>query len=84
MHNKSCFIAPFGRQRVNGTQTLQKSPRQHIYPTFWSFWSKQSWKMSLLARSKVLGLFVNPMTVDAKYSRHNTGTLRQPIEMHLF
>ena len=40
--------------------------------------------MSLLARSKVLGLFVNPMTVDAKYSRHNTGTLRQPIEMHLF
>ena len=40
--------------------------------------------MSLLAISKILGLFVNPLTVDGKYSRHNTGTLLRPTEMHLF
>ena len=39
--------------------------------------------MSLLIRSKILGLFVNPLTADAKYSRHITGNLLQPIQMNL-
>ena len=39
--------------------------------------------MSLLVRSEILGLFVNPLIVDAKHSRQHTGTLPQGIEMHL-
>ena len=39
--------------------------------------------MSLLVRYEILGLFVNPLTADAKYSHHITGSSLQPIEMDL-
>ena len=39
--------------------------------------------MSISVRSEILGLFVNTLTADAKYSRYNTGNLPRPIEMHL-
>ena len=39
--------------------------------------------MSLLVRFKILGLFVNPLTVDTKCSRHDSDTLPQPCQMHL-
>ena len=48
-----------------------------------SFWDKVSWKTSLLVRSEILGLFVNTLTVDYKYSLHNKGNLRQTVQMHL-
>ena len=38
--------------------------------------------MSLLVRSEILGLFINPL-IDAKYFRHITGTLLEPIQMYL-
>ena len=40
--------------------------------------------MSLLVISKILGLFVNTLTVDDKYSLRNSENLRQPITMQLF
>ena len=40
--------------------------------------------MSLLVRYEILRLFVNPLTPDAKYSRHITLNLLQPIQMVLF
>ena len=40
--------------------------------------------MSLLVRSEIPGLLVKPLTADVSYSRHNTGNLPQPIQMHLF
>ena len=39
--------------------------------------------MSLLVKSEILGLFVNPLTADAKYSIHKTRKLPQPNQMHL-
>ena len=37
IHSRSCFRTLFGSQRVNGSQTLQKSAREDFYPTFSSF-----------------------------------------------
>ena len=42
----------------------------------------RAWNISIV-RSKISGLLVNPLTVDAKYSRHNTGNWRQPIQIYL-
>ena len=39
--------------------------------------------MSLLVRSKILGLYINPLSADARKSRHYTENLPQPIQMHL-
>ena len=40
--------------------------------------------MSLLVIRKILGLFVNRLTADDKYSRLNIENLIQPIQIHLF
>ena len=42
-----------------------------------------SLKASLLVRSEALGLFVNILTVDDMYSRHNKENVWQPIQMQL-
>ena len=40
--------------------------------------------MSLLVRSEILGLFVNILTADYKYSRYYSESFTQPIQMQLF
>ena len=40
--------------------------------------------MSLLVRSEILGLFVNILTADYKYSRYYSENFTQPIQMQLF
>ena len=42
-----------------------------------------SLKMSLLIISEILGLFVNIMTIDDKYSFHNSEDLWQSIQQQL-
>ena len=42
-----------------------------------------SWKKSLLLICKILGLFVNTMTADDKYSILDRNNLTQPIHMQL-
>ena len=37
--------------------------------------------MSLFVKSEILGLFVNTLTADDKYSLHNSENLTQPIQM---
>ena len=39
--------------------------------------------MSLLVRFEILGLFVNTLTDDEKYSHHNRQNFWQPIEVQL-
>ena len=39
--------------------------------------------MLLLDRSETLGLFLNTLTADDKYSRHNIGNSLQETEMQL-
>ena len=47
-------------------------------------WDKLSWKKSVLIRSKILGLFVNTLTVEYKYSRRNMQTFAQQDGTPLF
>ena len=69
MHKRSCFQEPFGSQ----PQKLLKSAEKHFYPTFSSF----------LVRSKILGLLVNTLTADYKYSRSNRENLPLPNQVQL-
>ena len=39
--------------------------------------------MLSLVLSEIQRLFLDPLTADAKYSRHNAGDLLQPIQTHL-
>ena len=49
---------------------------------FLSLWRKLSWKRSLLVTSEMLGLFVNTLTPNDKYSLRNSENLRrQPIQI---
>ena len=40
MHSRSCLKTPFGNQRVNKLQTLQKSTREHFYPILSKLWHR--------------------------------------------
>ena len=55
-------------QHVKASETLLKSARQYICHFFWSLWKKISPKNSFLAVFEILGLFVNIVTRDDKYS----------------
>ena len=57
--------------------------RKHFYFFVSSFWDELSCKISLLVRSVMLGLFLNTMTVNDKYSHHSRDNLAQPIQMQL-
>ena len=46
-------------------------------------WDKLSWKKSSLVRSKILGLFVNTLTAEYRYSRRNMHTLTQQVQTPL-
>ena len=81
MSKKSHFIRPYDKQHVKRSQTY-KSRQQHLYND-WSIWRQLSWKKSVLAISKLLGLFVNTLTADDKYSLLNRENLTQPIRTQL-
>ena len=59
----------FGRQQVNGYQTLLRSARTQIHITLPLILDKGNRKRMVLVRSEVLGQFVNTLTADYKYSR---------------
>ena len=57
--------------------------RQHFYYIFSSLWEKLSCKMSLFVICELLGLFVNTLTANDKYSLRDSQNLPQLIQMHL-
>ena len=57
---------------------MLKSGPQHFYLIV-SFLYKLILKTSLLVRTEILGLFVNRLTGDDKYSRHNKVNFLQTI-----
>lgn len=57
MCKRSCFRTPFGSQRINMSQKLLKSARNHFDPFDWSIRDEMSWNMSLLLRSEMLHFF---------------------------
>ena len=64
-------------------RTLTKYARQHFYHIFSSLCRKLSCKMSLLVMCKILGVCVNTLTTDDKYSLCNSDNLPQPIQRQL-
>ena len=83
MPEKPYFRTALGNQPVNGYQTLLKSVRHYYYPVFPWIWDKLSWKKSPLVRSKILGLFVNTLTAEYKYSRRNMQFFAQQVQTPL-
>ena len=64
------FRQPFRSQCINGSQTLLKSGKHHFYTTIPLILDNLNWKKLLLVRIEILGLFVNTLTADEKYSRN--------------
>ena len=83
MSKNSFLRQTFGSQRVNGSETLLKSTRPHFYITILLIRDKSSWKKLLLVTCEMLGLFVNSLTADNKYSRHSRENFPQQIQMQL-
>ena len=80
MPEKPYFRPVFGNQHVNVKQTLLKSARYYYYPIFPWICDKLSWKKSALVRSKILGLFVNTLSAEYKYSRWYMQTFPQQVQ----
>ena len=78
---KSQFRRQYHKQHRKQSWPLLKFEQQHLYGIGWSMWKKLSWKKSVLVRCKIVGLFVNIMTADGKYSLLNREKLTQPIKM---
>ena len=62
---------------------MLKSARYYYYPIFPWIWDKSNWKKSELVRSKILGLFVDTLTAEYKYSRRKMQTFAQQVQTPL-
>ena len=71
MSKRTYFGTRFGKQRVSRFETLLESLRQHYYQMFPWIYDKLSWEKNVLVRFEILGLFVNTLTAEYKYSRRN-------------
>ena len=83
MSKKPRFRTPFDSQHAEGSGTLLKSAAQHFYNISILLPKKWSWKMSHLVISEILGLFVNTLNPDNKYSLRISENLWQTIKMQL-
>ena len=80
---RSCFRTPLANEVVNGFQTLLKSARHQHYSLFSSVRCKLSCKKSPWVWYEILGLFVNALTADDKYSGSNMQNLPQQFQTPL-
>ena len=83
LSKKSRFRRPFDKQHCKRSRPFLKSVGQHFYQIYWSLWSQLSWKKSVIVIWKILGLFVNILTADEKYSLVNRDSLMQHIQTQL-
>ena len=82
--SKKCrFRTFFDIQHVKGFQTLVKFAWQHFHHIFSSLWEKLIWKISPLVICEILGVFVNKLTVDDKYTVRDCANLPVPIQIEL-
>ena len=79
MPESSRFQTPLDSQRVDRSQSLLKSARQHFDPNFPSNQDILSYKTSLLVRCEIFGLFGNTLTAANMYSRHNSEKFQRHI-----
>ena len=59
----------FGRQHVNGSQTLLRAVRNQFHTTLPLFSDRGNRKMLVLVRSELLEQFLNTLTADNQQSR---------------
>ena len=74
------FGTCFDSQHVKVSRMLAKSPWEHFYHVFSSFWGKLVWKISPLVIGEILGVFVNTLTADGKYRVQYCQNLQLPIQ----
>ena len=79
MSKKSYFRTHFDTLNVKGCQTVLILCTTAVLPYFSLLPKKFGWKLSLLVISGILGLFVDTLTADEKYSPRNSESLPQPI-----
>ena len=75
------FREPIHKQHGKLVQTLFKSTPHHLYHFYWLLPRKLSCKKSTLLACQILGLLVNTLAADGKYSALNRENLTVPIEM---
>ena len=80
---KPRFRAPFASQHAKESRRLLKSPRQLFHQIISSLWEKETWKMSVLVVSQILGLFVNTLAADHRYTLRNSENWAKPIHKKL-
>ena len=73
----------FDSQHVKASQILSNSPRERFFHVFSSFSGKLILKISLLALGKMLGVFLNTLTVDGMYPVQDCENLQLQIQMQL-
>ena len=83
MSKKSRFRESFDKQHGKRTQALLKSASLHLCDIPWSLLSQLSWKTSLLLTCQILGLLVNTLSANEKYSVLNRDNLTIPSQMQL-
>ena len=77
---RSCFSTLFGKQPVNGFETLLKSTQHHYFPIIPWIRDKLYWKKSALVTSEIFRLFVNILIPDDKYSSRNMQIFWQQLQ----
>ena len=83
-----CLICPVSEDPsttnvVRLAETLLKSGQQYLYHIYWSLWLQFSCKNSLLVICKILGLFLNTLTDDDKYSLLKRDNFFQYLQIQL-
>ena len=80
---KRCFRTSFDSQHLKGSQTLVKSSWEYFYHIFPSPWGKMIWKISLLLKFKMIGVFLKTWTADYKYPVQDCDNFPFRIQMQL-
>ena len=83
MSKKSHFRRPFDKWHGERVETLLKSERHHLYHIYWYLWRQLRLKTSLRGICKILGLFVNQLTADDKYSLLKRGNFQKHFQTDL-
>ena len=64
---KHRFGTRFDSQHLKKSQKLPKSPSEHFYHVFSSFWEKLIWKISPQLFREILGVFLNTLAAEGNY-----------------
>ena len=83
MSKKSRFRGCFDKQYGKRSIELLKYASQHLYRIHWSMARKSCSEKFLLLTWHILGLLVNTLAADEKYSVLSSDNLTIPIQMEL-